>query len=110
MAGTCSASIDGHAGSSVGSVISFFILLLVASILGSIGAALAGKKQTGCLVSIALGFIGAMVGRWISQQLDFRDIWVLDISDTQIPVFWTIAGSALFVATLNLISGRGKGE
>ncbi len=88
-------------------MISFLFLLLVASILGSIGAAIAGKKETGCLVSIALGFIGAMVGRWISQQLEFRDIWVLDIRDTEIPVFWTIAGSALFVALLNLISGRG---
>jgi hypothetical protein len=47
-----------------------------------------------------------MVGRWISQQLELRDIWVLDIRDTEIPVFWTIAGSALFVALLNLISGR----
>ena len=55
-------------------MISFIVLLIVASILGSIGAAIAGKKETGCLVSIALGFIGAMVGRWLSQQLEFSDI------------------------------------
>ena len=91
-------------------MISFLFLLLIASILGSIGAAIAGKKQTGCLVSIALGFIGAMLGRWFSQQLDFRDIWVIDIRNTEIPVFWTIAGSALFVAVLNLISGRSEND
>ncbi|MDJ0960276.1 MAG: hypothetical protein QNJ88_06430 [Acidimicrobiia bacterium] len=91
-------------------MISFIVLLIVASILGSIGAAIAGKKETGCLVSIALGFIGAMLGRWISQQLEFSDIWTLTIRDTEIPVFWTIAGSALFVAVLNLLSGRGRPE
>jgi len=91
-------------------MISFFFLLVVASILGSIGAAIAGKRETGCLVSIALGFIGAMLGRWISQQLELGDIWTLDIRNTEIPVFWTIAGSALFVAVLNLISGRRSGE
>jgi uncharacterized membrane protein YeaQ/YmgE (transglycosylase-associated protein family) len=91
-------------------MISFIVLLVVASILGSIGAAIAGKKETGCLVSIALGFIGAMLGRWLSQQLEFSDIWTLTIRSTEIPVFWTIAGSALFVALLNLLSGRSSAE
>lgn len=84
----------------------FLFLLLVASILGSIGAALAGRKQLGCLTSIAVGLIGAMLGRWGAQQLEIQDIWTLTIRNQDIPVFSTLIGSALFIAVLNLISGR----
>ena len=37
----------------------FFILLVIAFVCGSIAQALAGGGRGGCLVSIALGFIGA---------------------------------------------------
>lgn len=89
-------------------MLSFLLLLLVASITGSIGAALAGKKETGCLVSIVLGLIGAMVGRWLSQQLEIADPFEVTIRSQTFPLLWTIIGAALFVALINLISGRGK--
>ena len=44
------------------SLTSLIILLIVAGICGSIGRAIAGYSHGGCLVSIALGFIGAIVG------------------------------------------------
>ena len=87
-------------------MLEFLFLLLVASILGSIGAAIVGRKQLGCLTSIAVGFIGAMLGRWGAEQLEIQDIWTITISDQNIPVFSTLVGSALFVAVLNLISGK----
>ena len=39
-------------------LLGFLLLLLIASICGSIGAAIAGHSSRGCLTSIALGFIG----------------------------------------------------
>ncbi len=87
-------------------MLGFLFLLVVASILGSIGAAIAGRKQMGCLGSIATGFIGALLGRWLEQQLDLEDPLVLTIRDTRMPLIFTIAGAALFVALINLISGR----
>lgn len=87
-------------------MLSFLFLLVVASILGSIGAAIAGRKQMGCLASIATGFIGAVLGRWLEQQLDIDDPLVLTIRETRMPLIFTIAGAALFVALINLISGR----
>ena len=82
-------------------VIKLLILLLIAFICGSLGARLAGSSKKGCFAGIALGFIGAMIGGWLSRKLEIRDLlYVRDI-----PILWSIVGSALFVAVINLISG-----
>lgn len=86
---------------------SFLIMLIVASILGSIGAALAGRRGDGCLISIAIGFIGALLGRGLSNLFDVRDPLTITIRDTTFPLMWTIAGSALFVAVITFLT-RGK--
>ncbi|MBD3375235.1 GlsB/YeaQ/YmgE family stress response membrane protein [candidate division KSB1 bacterium] len=83
------------------SLIGLLILLLVAAILGSIGASLAGHSSGGCLTSIALGFIGALLGSYISQAVGIRDVLYFH----GIPIIWSIIGSAIFVALLNLLSG-----
>ena len=87
-------------------MISFLLLLIVAAVLGSIGAGLTGRRQTGCLASIALGFIGALIGRWLAQQLEIADPFTVTIRETEFPLLFTIIGAALFVAVLNLVSGR----
>jgi len=88
-------------------VISFLFLLIVASILGSIGAALAGRRGDGCLISVAIGFIGALLGRGMSNLFEVRDPLTITIRDTTFPLMWTIAGSALFVAVITFLT-RGK--
>lgn len=88
------------------SVVSFLIMLLIASITGSIGAGLAGRRNTGCLPSIALGFIGAVIGTAIAQQLDLPRFWTLTFGGHPFPLVWAVVGSALFVAVLNLFSKR----
>jgi len=50
-------------------VLQFVLLLLVAAICGAIGQTLAGYSLGGCLVSIVVGFIGAVVGVWLARQL-----------------------------------------
>ena len=82
-------------------MIRILILLLIAFICGSIGASLAGKSKRGCLTSIALGFIGALIGTWLSHQLHMPEILVVQ----KLPIIWSIIGSALFVAILSLLSG-----
>lgn len=84
----------------------FLFLLIVASVLGSIGAAIAGKREQGCLISIAVGFIGALIGRWLASLSGIDDPFTFTLSGTEIPVFFTVAGAALFVALINLLSGR----
>jgi uncharacterized membrane protein YeaQ/YmgE (transglycosylase-associated protein family) len=83
----------------------FLLLLIIASIVGSIGSRLAGHSTQGCLTSIALGFIGALIGTWLSIELKIPDFLYYH----DIPIFWSIVGSALFVAVIGLLmGGRGK--
>jgi uncharacterized membrane protein YeaQ/YmgE (transglycosylase-associated protein family) len=85
-------------------VFEFLILIVIASIAGSVGASLAGRKGLGCLTSLALGFVGALLGRWLAEQLDLPLWWTI----RDFPVIWSVIGAALFVAVLNLISGKGR--
>jgi uncharacterized membrane protein YeaQ/YmgE (transglycosylase-associated protein family) len=88
------------------SLTSFLILLVVAGVCGSIGGAIAGFKGTGCLASIALGFIGALLGVWIAHAMHLPELFVVRVGGEAFPVIWSIAGSALFVAVLGLFRRR----
>jgi uncharacterized membrane protein YeaQ/YmgE (transglycosylase-associated protein family) len=86
----------------------FIFLLIVAAVLGGIGARLAGQDNNGCFMSIILGLIGAMLGRAASDKLGFGDIWTITLGGTRVPVLSTIVGSALFVGLLNLLTGKNR--
>lgn len=87
------------------SILEFGILLLIAAVCGSIGQALAGSSRGGCLASVALGFIGALFGAWLSRALGLPELLVVQVDSTGFPILWSIIGSAVFVAVLSLIAG-----
>lgn len=87
-------------------LIQVLVLLLIAGVCGAIGQAIGGYSHGGCLVSIALGFIGALLGSWIVGQLHLPELIVIPVGGTKFPVIWSIIGAALFVALINLISRR----
>ena len=64
----------------------FLLLLLIAGVCGSIAQALVGGTPGGCFVSIALGFIGALLGTWLAQLMGLPDVLVLDIAGQPFPV------------------------
>jgi len=84
----------------------FLILLLVAGICGSIGQAIAGYSHGGCLVAIALGFIGALLGVYIARAVGLPEPFFIHIGGKEYPIVWSIIGSALFVAVISLITRR----
>ena len=83
------------------------VLLLIAAVCGAIGKALAGGVRGGLIASVALGFIGALIGPWIAQQLRLAEPLALEVGGRPFPIVWSIIGAAVFVALLHLISGRG---
>jgi uncharacterized membrane protein YeaQ/YmgE (transglycosylase-associated protein family) len=83
------------------------VLILIAAVCGAIGKALAGGVRGGLIASIALGFIGALIGPWIGQQLHLAEPFMVQVSGRPFPIVWSIIGAALFVALLHLLSGRG---
>ncbi len=88
------------------SPVEFLILLLVAGICGSIAQSLAGFSRGGCLTSIVLGFIGAVLGTYLARVAGLPEIFEVQIGDRNFPIVWSIIGAALFSAALALISGR----
>jgi uncharacterized membrane protein YeaQ/YmgE (transglycosylase-associated protein family) len=87
-------------------ITSFLLLLLVAAVCGAIGQSLAGYSAGGCLTSIVVGFIGALLGTWLAGLLGLPEPLSVNIGGETFPVLWSIIGSALFVAILALIARR----
>jgi len=87
-------------------LVDLLVLLLVAGICGALGQAITGFSRGGCLVSIALGFVGAVLGVWLSRSLGLPELFAIQIGTTNFPIIWSIIGSALFVAVIALITRR----
>ncbi|MBI2807520.1 MAG: GlsB/YeaQ/YmgE family stress response membrane protein [Planctomycetes bacterium] len=85
-------------------ILEFIILLVVAAICGSLGMAISGYSRGGCLLSIALGFIGALIGVWLARALSLPELFLLEVGGVQFPIVWSIIGAALFVALISLLS------
>ena len=87
-------------------LIQLLVLLLIAGVCGAIGQAIGGYTHGGCLVSIALGFIGALLGTWIAGKLGLPELIAIPAGGMNFPIIWSIIGAALFVALINLITRR----
>ena len=87
-------------------LIDLLILLIIAAVCGAIGRSIAGGTQGGCLVSIALGFIGALIGSAIARRLHLPEPFLVRVSGQPFPMLWSIVGAAVVVAVIHLISGR----
>jgi uncharacterized membrane protein YeaQ/YmgE (transglycosylase-associated protein family) len=87
-------------------LLDLLLLLLIAGICGALGQAIAGYSRGGCLVSIALGFVGALLGLWLARLMQLPELFPVRIGTTSFPIIWSIVGSALFVAVLALITRR----
>jgi uncharacterized membrane protein YeaQ/YmgE (transglycosylase-associated protein family) len=84
----------------------FLVLLVIAGLCGAVGRGLAGYSHGGCLGSIALGFIGALLGLWIARSLRLPEVFTFRVGNEAFPVLWSIVGSALFVAVLSALTRR----
>jgi uncharacterized membrane protein YeaQ/YmgE (transglycosylase-associated protein family) len=84
------------------SLLDLLILLLIAGICGSIGQSIVGYSHGGCVVSIAVGFIGALLGEWIARKLSLPAFFVVNIGGSNFPVVWSILGSVIFTGLISL--------
>jgi len=82
------------------------LLLLIAAVCGAVGKAIAGDVRGGLVVSIVLGFVGALLGPWVAGKLALPEPFMVVIGGHPFPVLWSIIGAALFVAIIHLFSRR----
>jgi uncharacterized membrane protein YeaQ/YmgE (transglycosylase-associated protein family) len=86
------------------------LLMLIAAVVGAIGRRIAGGTRGGLLVSIVVGFVGAVLGPWIAHQLDLAEPLVVRVDGHAFGMMWSIIGAALFVAVVHAASGRRYGR
>ena len=60
----------------------------------------------GCLVSSAVGFVGALLGNWLVGQLSPPTLLALSIDGQPFPIVWSIVGSVILVAIAALFARR----
>jgi len=82
------------------------LFIVIAAVCGAIGRAIAGDIRGGLIVSIVVGFIGAVVGPWLAAQLSLPEPLTVNISGHPFGILWSIIGAALFVAVIHLVSRR----
>jgi len=87
-------------------VVELLLLLVVAGIVGSLGQALVGYSMGGCLVSIVVGFVGALLGAWLARNLGLPELLTVRVGGTAFPIVWSVIGSALFVLVVSLVTRR----
>jgi len=82
------------------------VLAIVGCLAGWIGQRIAGSRRGGLVTSVALGFIGALIGSWAVKQFELPPIWALHVGHTAFPIIWAIIGAAVAVALLRVRSVR----
>lgn len=87
-------------------ILDLIVLLIVAGVCGALGQAISGYSRGGCLVSIALGFVGAVLGVWLARTMGLPELFSVQIGTAAFPIVWSIIGSALFVAVIALVTRR----
>jgi uncharacterized membrane protein YeaQ/YmgE (transglycosylase-associated protein family) len=82
------------------------LLLIIAGICGAVGRALGGGGGGSFIVSIAVGFVGALIGMFMANALHLPEILALNIEGRPFPIVWSIIGGAVLVALVNAIAYR----
>ena len=85
-------------------MIDIIISLIIAGIAGTIARSLVGFDRGGCIISIIVGFIGAIIGTWLANELILPDPFPVYIRGTVYHILWTIIGAVIFTAALSLIT------
>lgn len=85
---------------------SFLILLLIAGICGALAQAVVGYSRGGCLASIGLGLVGAVLGSWIARELALPELYIIGVGGANIPLVWTVIGASLVVLLVSLANRR----
>ena len=80
------------------------VLILIAAVCGALGQAISGFSRGGLFVSIALGFIGAILGTWLARTAALPELFTIEVGGVDFPVIWSIIGATLFVALVGLLT------
>jgi uncharacterized membrane protein YeaQ/YmgE (transglycosylase-associated protein family) len=56
-----------------------------------------------------VGFIGALLGSWLSEQMGLPELFSVNIGGSAFPVIWSIIGAVIFTVVVGLLT-KSKGS
>jgi uncharacterized membrane protein YeaQ/YmgE (transglycosylase-associated protein family) len=91
-----------------GDLISLLLCLVLAGGLGILSQRILGFKMGGLLVSIFIGFVGAILGREMVGWFHLPE-WVhLTIAGRSFPLMWCFIGALIATLVVGAIARQGK--
>jgi uncharacterized membrane protein YeaQ/YmgE (transglycosylase-associated protein family) len=88
------------------SLIELLVLLVIAGVCGAIGQAVTGLSRGGCLASIGLGLVGAVVGSTLARRVGLPELFSLRVGGAAFPFVWSILGASLLVVLFSWVSRK----
>jgi uncharacterized membrane protein YeaQ/YmgE (transglycosylase-associated protein family) len=85
------------------SVWGILLLLAVAALCGAIAQAVAHHWRGGCLASIGIGFIGAVLGIWLAGLLHLPNLFAVNVGGISFPIVYAIFGGLLLLLILRVL-------
>lgn len=80
------------------------IYLVIAGICGALARAFGGGTGGGFLISVLLGFVGAIVGMSIARTFHLPTFVAVDVGNRSFPIVWSIVGGFLLVAAAHALA------
>jgi uncharacterized membrane protein YeaQ/YmgE (transglycosylase-associated protein family) len=87
-------------------VLDFFLYLVIAGICGAIARAVAGGTPGGFIISVLVGFLGALLGVWIARMAGLPRLVVVAVDGHPFPIVWSIIGGLILVAVVHAVLPR----
>lgn len=83
-------------------IVDLLLLLLVGAICGAIAEMIVGFSPGGFLASVAIGFLGALIGTWLAGQLHLPSVLAVTIGGYTIEILWAILGAIVLLLIISL--------
>jgi len=83
---------------------SILFLLLFSAICGVLAQVITGQPHGHLLATLAVGFLGALLGAWLSGILGMPALFTISIGIFNFPVIWSILGAALLMGVVGLFN------
>jgi len=88
------------------SLLQLGVFLVLGLAFGALAQSLAGYSPAGCLISLVLGTVGALLGAWVASQLALPPVFTLTWFGESFSLLWSAIGAAIFAFVLSLLLQR----
>ena len=83
-------------------LVGLLILIVIGAICGAAAELIVGYSPGGFLASVAIGFLGALLGTWLARQIGLPAMLPITVDGYTIEVLWAILGAVILLLIISL--------